>query len=183
MRHIIGKLEEGVISLLLVIMTGLVFVEVVMRFGFSSGVLWIQELTLLVSAWFVLIGASYGVRVGAHIGVDAFVKLFPDNIRRSISIVAVLLCLFYCGLLFVGSWEYLEKMHKIGLEMQDMTIKKWMAHSILVIGFGLLFFRFLQLLWKMVKGEEIGFHLADEAEEVLKDLGADIKSDGKGDAR
>lgn len=183
MRQFVGKLEEGLISLLLVIMTMLVFVEVVMRFGFSSGLLWIQELTLLASAWFVLIGASYGVRVGAHIGVDAFVKLFPDNIRRLISIAAVLLCLCYCALLFVGSWEYLAKMHKINLEMQDMTIKKWAAHSILVIGFGLLFFRFLQLLWKMIKGDEIGFHLADEAQDALDELAHGDTPEGKGDTR
>jgi len=68
-RHYVERLEEGLISLLLVIMTLLVFLEVVMRFAFNSGLLWLQELTLLVSGWFVLLGASYGVRVGAHIGV------------------------------------------------------------------------------------------------------------------
>ncbi|WP_206378212.1 TRAP transporter small permease [Sneathiella limimaris] len=183
MRQFVGKLEEGIISLLLVIMTLLVFVEVVMRFGFNSGFLWMQELTLLISGWFVLLGASYGVRVGAHIGVDAFVKIFQPETRRWISIVAVLLCLFYCGLLFVGSWEYLGKMQKIGLEMQDMTIKKWMAHSILVIGFGLLFFRFLQLLWKMIRKEEYGFHLADEAKDALEDLAEKPGADAGGDGR
>jgi C4-dicarboxylate transporter DctQ subunit len=74
-------------------------------------------------------------------------------------------------------------MHKINLEMQDMTIKKWAAHSILVIGFGLLFFRFLQLLWKMIKGDEIGFHLADEAQDALDELALGDTPEGKGDTR
>lgn len=172
MRQFVGRLEEGLISLLLVSMTLMVFVEVVMRFAFNSGFLWIQELTLLISGWFVLIGASYGVRVGAHIGVDALVKLLKPQHHRIVSIMAVLLCLFYCGLLFTGSWEYLAKMYAIGIEMDDMTMPKWVAHSILVIGFGLLFIRFSQLLWKIIKGEEIGFHLADEATDVLESLKA-----------
>lgn len=183
MRQFVGRLEEGLISLLLVIMTLMVFVEVVMRFAFNSGFLWIQELTLLVAGWFVLLGAAYGVRVGAHIGVDALVKLLKPKNHRIISIIAVLLCLFYCGLLFVGSWEYLAKIKSIGLEMQDMPLQKWIAHSILVIGFGLLFFRFSELLWKIVKGDEVGFHLADEARDVLKEVGVLDRNDDKGDSR
>ncbi|WP_227711650.1 TRAP transporter small permease [Sneathiella sp. P13V-1] len=171
MRNIFDKAEEGLISLLLVSMTFLVFLEVVMRFGFNAGFLWIQELTLLVSGWFVLLGASYGVRVGAHIGVDVFVKKFPPNTRRLISIAAVLMCMFYCALLFIGSWEYLAKIYKINLELEDMEFPKWVAHSILVIGFGLLFIRFGELLWKMIIGKEDGFHLADEAKEALEEIG------------
>ena len=34
------------------------------------------------SAWFVLLGVSYGLKVGAHIGVDAVVRLFPPVGRR-----------------------------------------------------------------------------------------------------
>ena len=46
LMRMLNRAEEGVISLLLVAMTLLVFIEVVMRFGFDSGFLWAQELTL-----------------------------------------------------------------------------------------------------------------------------------------
>jgi len=177
-RSVFGKMEEGLISLLLVGMTALVFLEVVMRFGFNSGVLWIQELTLLVSGWFVLLGASYGVRVGSHIGVDVVVKLFPPKTRRIITAIAVVLCLFYCALLFWGSWEYLAKIKKINLELEDMEFPKWIAHSILVIGFGLLFIRFFELLIRVIQGREDGFHLVDEAKEALEDLASDQQEPG-----
>lgn len=166
----IGRLEEGLISLLLVGMTLLVFVEVILRFGFNTGFLWMQELTLLLSAWFVMLGASYGVKAGSHIGVDAVVRLLPVGLKRIVSIVAVLLCLAYCGILFTGSWVYLSKIYSIGLELEDMVFPKWIAHSILAIGFGLLALRFLELLWKMLKGEMDSFHLADEAKEALEEV-------------
>lgn len=166
----IGRLEEGLISLLLVGMTLLVFVEVILRFGFNTGFLWMQELTLLCSAWFVMLGASYGVKAGSHIGVDAIVRLLPTGLKRIVSIVAVLLCLAYCGILFTGSWVYLSKIYSIGLELEDMVFPKWVAHSILVIGFGLLALRFLELLWKMLKGEMDSFHLPDEAKEALEEV-------------
>ncbi|MGH1462315.1 MAG: TRAP transporter small permease [Neptuniibacter sp.] len=167
-RNIVTKLEEGFLSVLLVSMTLLVFAEVVARFGFNAGIHWAQEVTLLLAAWFVLFGASYGVKVGAHIGVDVFVKMFPHNTHRYITLIAIGLCLVYSGLFLYGSWIYLSKMKMIGIELEDLPIPKWIPMSILVIGFVLLIIRFLQLGWKVIKDEAEGFHFADEAEESME---------------
>ncbi len=162
------RIEESILSLLLVGMTLLVFAEVVMRFGFNSGIHWAQEVTLLMSAWFVLFGASYGVKVGCHIGVDVFVKMLPSGTHRVVTIIALLLCLFYCGLFLYGSWIYLGKLHLIGIELEDLPVPKWIPTSILFIGFSLLALRLLQLLWKVLMRKADGFHLADEAKESME---------------
>lgn len=167
-RNLITQLEEAFLSLLLVAMTLLVFAEVVMRFGFNSGIHWASEMTLLLAAWFVLYGASYGVKVGAHIGVDVFVKLLPSNVHRFFTMLAVALCLIYSGLFLYGSWIYLSKMKMIGIELEDMPVQKWIAMSILVIGFAMLILRFLQLGWKVVTKQADGFHFTDEAEESME---------------
>jgi C4-dicarboxylate transporter DctQ subunit len=168
-------------------MTLLVFVEVVLRFGFNEGILWAQELTLLLSAWMVLFGASYGVKVGSHIGVDALVKIMPSQVRRVVSAVAVMLCLAYCGLFLKGSWVYLNKLFMIGIELEDIPVPKWVALSILLIGFGLLFIRLASLLVKIITGKADGFKLLDEAkdsmylaEEAKKKSGMKDESCGEG---
>ena len=178
-KQILNRAEEGIISLLLVAMTLLVFVEVVLRFVFNTGLLWAQELTLHLSAWFVLFGISYGLKVGAHIGVDAFVKILPDTVHRLISVVAILMSLAYCGLFLYGSWIYLSKMKKIAIELEDIPIEIWLAHSILIIG--LLFFsvRLLQLLWRVATGQALGFTQSNEAEESLQ-LAQELAADQKG---
>jgi C4-dicarboxylate transporter DctQ subunit len=162
------RLEEGFLAILLVSMTLLVFAEVIMRFVFGAGIHWAQEVTLLLSAWFVLFGASYGVKVGCHIGVDVFVKMLPPGVHRGVTIFALLLSLVYCGLFMYGSWIYLSKLHMIGIELEDLPVAKWIPTSILFIGFVLLAFRLSQLLWKVLKGEEEGFHLVDEAKESME---------------
>jgi C4-dicarboxylate transporter DctQ subunit len=165
--RIINSLEESIISLLLASMTLLVFVEVVMRFGFNEGLMWGQELTLNLSAWMVLFGVSYGIKVGSHIGVDALVKILPSTIRKIVSGIAVMACLAYTGLFMKGAWVYLAKMYKIGIELDDMPIPKWIAHSILFIGMGLIAIRLLILLWAIFTGKAEGFALADEAKESM----------------
>jgi C4-dicarboxylate transporter DctQ subunit len=160
--------EEAAICILLLATTLLVFIDVVMRFGFSAGFLWSQELTLHMSGWFVLFGASYGLKQGSHIGMDAFVKLFPTLGRKILTGIACILSLVYCYLILYGSWKYLEKMKMIGIELEDIAVQTWVAHSILLIGFGFLTIRLLILLWGVIFSDVDGFKHVDEAKESME---------------
>lgn len=173
--------EEGLISLLLVVMTIVVFASVVLRFGFNQGMVWSDELVLHLNAWMVLLGASYGVKVGSHIGVDAAVRLLSSSVRRIVTLAAIAMCLVYCWLFIEGSWVYLQKVHKIGIELEDLPITKWLAHSVLLIGFVLLAFRFLLLGWHVLQGKSDSFGFVDEAKEALETLGGEMtdKSEAK----
>ena len=171
-----NRLEEGIISLLLVTMTLIVTYEIAVRLmapmllemGYLPDVMWTEELTMILSAWMVLLGASYGVKVGSHIGVDAVVRLLPDRTRRVVSLAAVALCLVYCGVFLYGAWDTLVLAWEINIELEDLPVPEWVAESVLLIGFVLLFYRFAQLGWSIFKGEATGFHLADEAREALE---------------
>ncbi len=169
----INRAEEAVICILLVLTTLLVFVDVVMRFGFNSGFMWSQELTLHMSAWMVLFGASYGLKVGSHIGMDSFVKLFPRTGRRILTGIAAVLALGYCGLIFYGSWIYLKKMKLIGIELEDLPIPAWLAHGMLLVGFLFLIVRLIIILSSVITGKADGFKHADEAKDSME-LAEDI---------
>lgn len=172
LMRIVNRLEEGVISLLLVTMTLVVFVDVVMRFVFNTGLLWADELTLHLSAWMVLFGASYGLKVGSHLGVDAVVRLIPPGPRRWVSTLAAALCLVYCGLFLYGSWGYLSEMYKIQVELETMPVQAWAAHSVLLLGFGLLGVRCVQFMVAFATGRASTFRIANEAAEALEELKA-----------
>ncbi|AGA91256.1 TRAP-type C4-dicarboxylate transport system, small permease component [Thioflavicoccus mobilis 8321] len=165
--RLLDRVEEAIISLLLVAMTLLVVWEVILRFGFGSGLDWGHEATLYLSAWFVLFGVSYGLKVGAHIGVDAFLRLLPPLGQRLLTGLAVLLSLGYCGLFIYGSWVYLAKMEMIGIELQDIPVQRWLADSILLVGLVFLSIRLLSLLWQVATGRARGFRRSDEAQEGL----------------
>lgn len=173
-------LEEGIITLLLVAMTLIVFVEVILRFGFNTGMVWSDELVLHLSAWMVLLGASYGVKVGSHIGVDALVKILPVKGQRFVTLLAVAGCLAYTALIGYGAWVYLSKMHRIGIELEDIAVQKWAAHSVLLIGMLLLAYRFAALGWQVITGRTNSFGFADEAKEAMEALGTEVKAPREG---
>lgn len=141
-----NRLEEHLIALLLAAMTLITFSQVVARYFFNSGTVWALELTTYLFAWLVLFGMSYGVRVRGHIGVDVVTRLLSNKWQRILVIVAALLSMLYCLLIFIGGLEYVYKFYELGIEAEDLPVKQWIIYSILPIGFLLLFFRFVELI-------------------------------------
>lgn len=164
--RILNRMEEGFIALLLAAMTLVTFSQVVARYVFNTGAVWALELTTYLFAWLVLFGMSYGVKVGAHIGIDAFIKLLSPRVRRVAGAIATLLCMAYCVILFVGAWDYISKIYMLGIESEDLPIPQWIPYIILPFGLALLFFRFAQVFIKFLRGREVHI-LADEAAEAL----------------
>lgn len=165
---ILDRIEELIVVVMLALMTLLTFLQVVMRYGFNSGFTWAVELTTIFFAVMIFVGISYGVRTGAHIGVDSLIKKFPSGVGRAISIVVVLLCLLYAGLVIYGSWVYVSKMKLVGVELDDLPIPIWVVRSILPLGYALLALRFGQVLWALITGRSDRLHLGNEAEDALK---------------
>ena len=164
---ILNHLEEWIISLMLLAMTGLTFVQVVMRYVFNSGFTWALELTTVFFAIMIFVGISYGVRVGSHIGVDAVVKLLSPGKRKFFAVLAVLLSLIYVGFVLVGSMEYVLKMKDVGIELEDMPIQRWQVLAVMPLGMALTGFRFLQILYDLMTGRADSLRLADEAAEAM----------------
>ncbi|HET8790724.1 MAG TPA: TRAP transporter small permease [Modicisalibacter sp.] len=163
----LNRLEENIFCALLVAMVFLVTIEVFYRFVLTAGISWAQEGALYLSGWFVLFGVSWGVKHGAHIGVDVLVKKLPQRGRRIVTLIALAVCLTYCVLILVGSYEYLKLMHMIGIELHDIPIPQWQATLILPIGMALLILRFVELGWRVFKGEAEGFGYSDEAKDSM----------------
>ncbi|UHL64563.1 TRAP transporter small permease [Paralcaligenes sp. KSB-10] len=163
----LDRLEEGLIALLLAAMTLITFGQVVARYVFNYSFVWALELTTYLFGALIFIGMSYGVRVGAHIGVDALVKILPARIAHRVAIVACALCLAYAGIVFVGGWIYVDKIYEVGIMAQDMPIPQWVPRLVLPIGFALLFIRFAGVLIGLLRGKEAHL-LGDEVEDALK---------------
>lgn len=105
-ESLIDRLEENLISILLGVMTLVTFANVVARKAFNSNILWGLELTVFLFGWLVLLGASYAVKKGSHLGVDAIINLLSEPARRVLAIIAALICVGFSFLLLKGSWDY-----------------------------------------------------------------------------
>lgn len=104
--RLVNEIEETAIALILGLMTIITFINVVLRYGFNTGLIWGLEATSFLFAWLVLFGVSYAVKVTAHLGVDAIINLFDKPVRRAFGLVAGAVCIAYAALLLKGAWDY-----------------------------------------------------------------------------
>jgi C4-dicarboxylate transporter DctQ subunit len=165
--RLLNYFEEGAITFLMVAMTLVSFLQVIARYVFNYNFVWAMELTGVMFAWLIFIGMSYGVRVGAHIGVDALVKSLGPKAARAAGSLAAALCIVYALLVAFGGFQYVQKMYEVGILMQDLPVPSWVPRAVLPIGFLLLAFRFSQVLYLLLTGQNVNL-LLDEAEDALK---------------
>ena len=100
------RIEETLISAILGVMTLITFANVVARYGFNKNILWALELTVFLFGWLVLLGASYAVKKGSHLGVDIVVNILTSKSRSVLGLVAVAVCVAFSFLMLKGAWDY-----------------------------------------------------------------------------
>ena len=70
------KTVEVVMVLLLAGMVAMVFINVVLRYGFNTGINFSEEMSRYFFVWLVFVGAVITFREHAHIGAEALVRRF-----------------------------------------------------------------------------------------------------------
>ena len=94
-----------VIALCLAVMVVLVFGNVVLRYGFNSGITVSDELSRWLLVWLTFLGAIVAVREHTHLGVDSLVRMLGPAGKRICFILNYGLMLYADWLLLAGSWR------------------------------------------------------------------------------
>jgi TRAP-type C4-dicarboxylate transport system permease small subunit len=94
---------ETLIALALAVMVVLVFGNVVLRYGFNSGITVSEEISRWLFIWMTFLGAVVALREHGHLGVDMVVQRLPPIGKKACLVVGHLLMLYIVWLLFVGS--------------------------------------------------------------------------------
>ena len=103
------KLLEALVVLCLLAMVVMVFGNVVLRYGFNSGITISDEMSRYCFIWLTYIGAMVAMREKGHLGVDTLVLRLPLGGKKLCFFISEALMLL-CNLLFLlGTW----KMHEL----------------------------------------------------------------------
>lgn len=165
---ILDKLEEYAIIILMTALTLVMFANVVARVS-GGNILWAKELTQQIFSWLIIIGSAYCVREGAHIGIDAFTKRFPSAKQVSFAKIAVIISTSFALILFLGGTIAFYHAFQYSIELEDIPLPEWIFLSILPLGFGLLFFRCVQIAKDIFSGKKDAMGFVDEAHDALEE--------------
>jgi TRAP-type C4-dicarboxylate transport system permease small subunit len=96
---------EFLIALGLAVMVLLVFGNVVMRYGFNSGIVLSEEVSRWLFIWGTFLGALVALREHGHLGVDMVVGKLPPLGKKICFVVGHGVMLTILAMLFLGSVE------------------------------------------------------------------------------
>ncbi len=89
---------------LLVAMVVIVFLNVVFRYGFNSGIRWSEEVSLVIVIWFTFIAMALGVKENLHISITLLPKKLPRVINDTLNFIKYVIemgigsIMFYYGI-------------------------------------------------------------------------------------
>lgn len=107
-RKLFESITHAILALSMLIMVVLVFLNVVLRYGFNSGIAESEDITRFIFIWMVFIGAILAMEEGAHLGTDILVKSLGPRSQKCCAIVSHILMFFAFSLLLYGSWSQAE---------------------------------------------------------------------------
>ena len=96
---------EILIGIFLAIMIILTFLNVVLRFVFSSGFAWSEEVTRLCFIYLTYLGTISAFRDNRHLGVEMVLEKVSKPIQRILYVVIQLIVIWMMVWLAVGSWQ------------------------------------------------------------------------------
>ena len=99
------RVVEGVLVLLLAGMVVMVFTNVVLRYGFNSGLNISEEMSRYFFVWLTFIGAVLAFRDHAHIGVETFVRMLGRRGRIACVALSNLVIVICAVVLLWGTWR------------------------------------------------------------------------------
>lgn len=97
------KLLSILMIICLALMVIMVFGNVVLRYGFNSGITESEELSRWLFVWVIFMGAIVAVRERTHMGTDMLVALLPKPLQQASLFIGHVLMLFATWLMFKGS--------------------------------------------------------------------------------
>ena len=97
------KVLDAISALFLLLMVILVFGNVVLRYGFNSGLAVSEEVSRWLFVWITFLGGIVAMREHQHLGTDMLVSRLPTPAKKACLIASLLLMLYVCWLLLSGS--------------------------------------------------------------------------------
>ena len=127
-------------SWLAIVIVVLMATAVVLRYLFSAGAVWEQELEWYLLSPLVLFGMSYALRHGEHVRVDVLYTRFSDRAKHAVNLASAILAMIISVLIIWYSIKYVQQAYVIDEGSPDPggIPHRFILKSFVPLGFGIL---------------------------------------------
>ncbi|MBD22617.1 MAG: hypothetical protein CL572_03010 [Alphaproteobacteria bacterium] len=136
--------KVGVISSFLILFLILfVSLSVILRYAFSIGFIWLQDLYIWIHAIFILLGISYTLKADEHVRIDLLYRSFSKKKKKKINLIGLVIFgvpLTY--LLLINGWDYFLR----SFNLNESSKESGGLPNVFILKFFIFFLGFLLFL-------------------------------------
>ena len=136
LKKILRHLLEIAICSILIVLTTVVFSQVVSRYFLHVSLSWSEELARFLLMWLAMLSAAYAFRTKSHFALRIVVERFPDHMRRGTSIAVLLVVTLFFLLILYQSIIYVHGVS--GHKAPAMQIPMEIPYSSIIVGSALI---------------------------------------------
>lgn len=117
----------------------LMAVGVLLRYAFSIGSVWAQELEWHLLAPLVLFGMTYALQKGDHVRVDVLYARYGARAQAAVDLLSALLAVAMAALVIRYSIQFVHQSYAIGEISSDPggLTHRWLLKALIPVGFAL----------------------------------------------
>ncbi|MDR2132350.1 MAG: TRAP transporter small permease [Clostridiales Family XIII bacterium] len=146
---ILEAIEKNIVGYATIIMVIILFINVVLRNFFHSGLVWGNELSSYLNILAVYFAVSAGFKYGSHVGVSAFVDyVIPKALRKGTAVLTNLITLLFCAVVLWLAYRMSLAQFANGQVSPVMSFPLGAIYTILLLG---MIFSCLRLVIEIVK--------------------------------
>ena len=154
MRTLLGRIEDIICAICMIVMTTLTFANVIARYVFSASFSFSEEITTYLFVLLSLIGSAAAARRKAHLGFTAILDLLPKGIQRAIQTMSYTIATLFSAALFWYGISMVQSQIFHGQVTAGMQWPEWIFGSFVPLGAFFITIEFLFLLIDTVSGKE-----------------------------
>ncbi len=149
--YILSKFEDITCAVGLLGATLLMFINVIMRYLFRSGLPWSEEVVRYTIIWITFIGIAMCARKGKHVAIDLFLSLINKKMGLILLIIINITSIFFCILMTRYSIKLVWQVSSSSQVSPALGIPFYIIYLCMPLGFGLSVLRFTQNTLRLLK--------------------------------
>jgi len=136
LTDVLGRATSWLALVIVVLMA----TNVLLRYGFSYGSVWAQELEWHLLAPLILFGMSYAMLHGEHVRVDVLYAKFDGRTKLRVEVASQVLCILVSAAIIWLSIQYVQQAYVIDEKSPDPggLTHRWVLKALIPVGFAFL---------------------------------------------
>ena len=144
-----------------VLLVLVIMLQVILRKGFSSGLIALEELQWHLYSIGVMFGLSYAQTTNSHIRVDLFYSRFRNRNKRWLEVISIpTIVLPFIVIIFLQSLDFVYESYRVNESSEAVSGLpwRWLIKGVIPVSFALLglavISRFIRDLTLLIKGDK-----------------------------